>query len=149
MTGFRSLKLSLRFVIPLAVALGILAYAVVPLVDKLNLRWFVRDMDMRSQLIANTLHEPLAELIQNGNKAKINSLLQRATQDERLLALGYCSDDGTLLYRTPTFPKSISCAAASSDNKAASQIMQLPEGAVHVSRHHIAPENGAKGDLIL
>ncbi|MDD2852668.1 MAG: trehalose-6-phosphate synthase [Desulfuromonadaceae bacterium] len=149
MKGFRSLKLSLRFILPLAVVLGVLAYSVVPLVDKLTMRWFVRDMDMRSQLIANTLHDPLAELIGLGNKARINSLLLRAIQDERLLALGYCSDEGTLLYRTPTFPKSISCAAATDDSKAASQILQLPEGAVHVTRHHIIPETGTKGDLIL
>ena len=56
----RSLRLSLRFVVPLAVALAILAYAVVPLVDKLYLRWFVRDIDIRSKLIASTLQEPLA-----------------------------------------------------------------------------------------
>jgi trehalose-6-phosphate synthase len=149
MNGFRSLKLSLRFIIPLVLALGLLAYSVVPLVDKLTLRWFVRDMDMRSQLIANTLHEPLSELIQQGNKSRINSLLLRAIQDERLLALGYCSDDGTLLYRTATFPKSISCSSASSDTKEASQILLLPEGAVHVTRHHIVPEAGSKGDLIL
>lgn len=149
MRGFRSLKLSLRFILPLAVVLGLLAYSVVPLVDKLTLRWFVRDMDMRSQLIANTLHEPLADLIQQGNKARVNSLLLRAIQDERLLALGYCSDEGTLLYRTSTFPKSISCAAATGDTKDASKIIRLPEGAVHVSRHHIIPESGSKGDLIL
>lgn len=149
MTRFRSLKLSLRFIFPLAIALGLLAYSVVPLVDKLTLRWFVRDMDMRSQLIANTLHDPLVELIQQGNKAKINTLLLRSIQDERLLALGYCSDDGTLLYRTPTFPKSINCEAVPSGSKASTRIMQLPEGAVHVARHHIVPESGAKGDLIL
>jgi len=149
MTGFRSLKLSLRFAVPLVLALGLLAFAVVPLVDKLNLRWFIRDMDMRSSLIANTLHDPLAELLQQGNEARINSLLMRAIQDERLLALGYCSDGGVLLYSTPTFPKSISCAATNSDNKAAKEILHLPEGAVHVSRHNIATETGSQGNLIL
>jgi len=149
MRGFRSLKLSLRFAVPLVLALGLLAFAVVPLVDKLNLRWFIRDMDMRSSLIANTLHDPLAELLQQGNEARINSLLMRAIQDERLLALGYCSDEGVLLYSTPTFPKSISCAATNSDNKAAKEILHLPEGAVHVSRHNIATETGSQGNLIL
>lgn len=61
--AFRSLRLSLRFVIPLAISLAVLAYAVVPLVNKLTLRWFVRDLDIRSQLIARTLHDPLAELL--------------------------------------------------------------------------------------
>ncbi|MBL0225704.1 MAG: trehalose-6-phosphate synthase [Geobacteraceae bacterium] len=149
MRGFRSLKLSLRFIVPLVVTLGLLAYAVVPFVDKLNKRWFIRDMDIRSRLIANTLHEPLAELLQQGNKSRINSLLLRSIQDERLLALGFCSDRGELLYRTPTFPKSISCSSEVNDNKEASQILQLPEGAVHVARHKITQEGGINGSLIL
>ena len=68
--SFRSLRLSLRFVLPLAAALALLAYAVVPLVDKLNLRWAVRDLDIRSQLITSTLQEPLTELLEQGNKVK-------------------------------------------------------------------------------
>ncbi|NTV48713.1 MAG: trehalose-6-phosphate synthase [Geobacteraceae bacterium] len=148
MNGFRSLKLSLRFILPLAIAMGLLAYAVVPLVDNLTLRWFVRDMDIRSSLIANTLHEPLVELLQQGNKSRINSLLLRSIQDERLLALGFCSDKGDLLYRTPTFPKSISCSSAI-NNKVGNQITRLPEGAVHVASHQIATDSGLKGQLIL
>jgi trehalose 6-phosphate synthase len=149
MRGFRSLKLSLRFVVPLVVTLGLLAYAVVPLVDKLNQRWFIRDMDIRSRLIANTLHEPLAELLLQGNKARINSLLFRSIQDERLLAIGFCSEQGDLLYQTPTFPKSISCSSAVNANIETSKILQLPEGAVHVARHQIAQEGGINGYLIL
>ncbi len=49
------MRLSLRFIIPLLLALTAIAYAVVPLVDQLTLRWFVRDMDIRSRLIANTI----------------------------------------------------------------------------------------------
>ncbi|MBC7962610.1 MAG: trehalose-6-phosphate synthase [Steroidobacteraceae bacterium] len=149
MRGFRSLKLSLRFILPLAIALGMLAFAVVPLVDKLTLHWFIRDMDIRSRLIANTLHEPLAELLQQGNKSRIDSLLLRASQDERLLAIGYCSDQGDLLYHTPSFLVSISCSSVASNVIEASQILQLPEGAVHVATHQIVQEGGKKGHLIL
>jgi trehalose 6-phosphate synthase len=148
-SSLRSLHLSLRFVVPLAIALGLLAFAVVPLVDKLTLRWAVRDMDIRSRLIANTLHDPLAELLQQGNKTKINALLLRSIQDERLLALGFCDGQGTLLYRTPTFPKSLSCSSASATVKGISQLHQLPQGAVHVANHPMALEGGQSGSLIL
>ncbi|MFZ3105462.1 MAG: hypothetical protein WA096_12255, partial [Smithella sp.] len=57
--SFRSLRLTMRFIIPLVIAMTILAYALLPLVDKLTLHWFIRDLDMRSQLIANTIQEPL------------------------------------------------------------------------------------------
>jgi len=51
----RSLRLTLRFVIPLIVVMTLLAFLVVPLVDNLTLRWSVRDLDIRSRLIANAL----------------------------------------------------------------------------------------------
>src|ERR1041385_6951499 len=46
------MRLSLRFVIPLLVALAGFAYAALPLVDKLMLRWFSRDLEVRANLIA-------------------------------------------------------------------------------------------------
>ena len=41
------MPLSLRFVVPLALALAAIAYAVVPLVDRLTFQWFVRDLETR------------------------------------------------------------------------------------------------------
>ena len=46
------MRLSLRFIIPLLIAIGAAAYVAVPLADSLILRWFVRDLDARSSLIA-------------------------------------------------------------------------------------------------
>ena len=57
----KRLHLSLRFLVPLIVAMLALAYAAVPLVDTLTLRWFVRDLDSRSFLIGETLGESLVE----------------------------------------------------------------------------------------
>jgi hypothetical protein len=36
--------------LPVALVPGLFAYAVVPLMDNLTRRWFVRDLDIRSQL---------------------------------------------------------------------------------------------------
>jgi len=47
------MRLSLRFVIPLAIVLAAIAYAVIPLVDKLTVQWAVRDLDIRSAFVAN------------------------------------------------------------------------------------------------
>jgi len=55
------MSLSLRFILPLMLALAAIAYSVVPLVDQLTLRWFVRDLDIRAELVANSLQEPLQE----------------------------------------------------------------------------------------
>ena len=57
--SLQSFRLSIRFILPLALALGLFAYAVVPLVDDMTLRWFVRDLDARSQMVSSALHETL------------------------------------------------------------------------------------------
>ena len=80
------MRLSLRFVLPPMLVLAGIAYAVAPLVDRLTLSWFVRDLDIRSSLVANTIQEPLQELLAAGKKAKILEFFNRITRDERLFA---------------------------------------------------------------
>ncbi len=87
------MRLSLRFVIPLLLALGAFAYIAVPLADALMLRWFVRDLDMRSSLIASTVQEPLSGLILTGSTPRITTYFNRMLQDERLYAVGLCLDE--------------------------------------------------------
>ncbi|MDA8413792.1 MAG: trehalose-6-phosphate synthase [Desulfobacteraceae bacterium] len=147
--SFRSLRMALRFVLPLAFALTLLAYAVVPLVDKLTLRWFVRDLDIRSRLITDTLQEPLEDLLVLGEKGKINSLLTRAIKDERLLALGYCSPEGTLQYRTANFPDSLSCSPPRNPAGKTKHLLRLSRGLVHIAYDPLDNEQGLTGSLLV
>ena len=73
------MRLSLRFLVPLLVALALFAYAAVPLVDTLTTRWFVRDLDIRSNLIASTVAEPLADLIETGSTMAAHDLVEIET----------------------------------------------------------------------
>jgi hypothetical protein len=81
------MRLSLRFILPLALVLAGLAYAVIPLVDTLTLKWFVRDLEIRSRLIASTIEGPLADLLSTESKTKLLQYFHRLTQDERLYAI--------------------------------------------------------------
>src|SRR3990172_10960181 len=103
------MRLSLRFIIPLAVVLAAIAYGVIPLVDRLTLNWFVRDLDIRATLIANATQEPLGQLIHEGNRNKVQRYLNRIIQDERLFALGFCDTGSKLAYKTGVFPDVIKC----------------------------------------
>src|SRR6266576_3408235 len=85
----RTMRLSLRFVVPLFLALGIFAYAALPLVDKLMLRWFSRDLEVRANLIATTVDDPLHNLIRSGDRSRIQEFFTRLTQDERLFAVAF------------------------------------------------------------
>jgi len=146
---FRSLRLSLRFIVPLAIALAVLAYSVVPLVDRLYLRWSVRDMDIRAKLIASTLQEPLTDLLQQGNKSKINALFSRAVRDERLFALGYCDEGRNMLHRTSTFPKDLSCASPDPSAGKPGLLLTSPQGLLHVAVSPMSYEGVPVGTLIL
>lgn len=103
------MKLSLRFVLPLVVVLAAIAYVVAPLVDRLTLRWFVRDLDIRASLIANTIQEPLAERLASVNRARVDEYFARITQDERLYALGYCASPDDKAIASELFPREIEC----------------------------------------
>jgi trehalose 6-phosphate synthase len=147
--SLRSLRLSLRFILPLTAAIALLAYVTVPFVDQLTLRWFIRDLDIRSHLIAGTLQDPLVDLLEQDNKAKINRLFQRSVQDERIFALGYCNNEGKLLYHTSTFPSSLGCTmpvAAAHDPKS---MIRLPKGPVHIAIEPLEQGGVNIGSLVL
>ena len=66
----RSLRMSLRFILPLALVLGLFAYIVVPLLDNITLRWYVRDLDSRAELLAGTLRPPLTQYLPENEDRK-------------------------------------------------------------------------------
>jgi trehalose 6-phosphate synthase len=146
------MRLSLRFVIPLLVALGLFAYAAVPLVDKLTARWFSRDLDIRANFVANAVEEPLQDLIKAGNRRRIQQFFTRITQDERLLAVGFCPRDGSDPIATATFPKEVTCAALDRFANPNGGLLQTEKGPVNVSVRPLAaapPEGGNLGRLVL
>lgn len=147
--SFRSLRLTMRFIIPLVIAMTLLAYALLPLVDKLTLHWFTRDLDIRSQLIVNTIQEPLSEFVEQGNTNRINSLMRRAVQDDRLFAMGFCDTQGKRLYSTSKFPDDIKCPTPNAPAPEKPSILKLPSGMVHVAVKPIIAAEGTAGYLFL
>src|SRR3954468_3533109 len=145
---YKSMRLSLRFVIPLLVALGIFAYAALPLVDRLMLRWFSRDLEVRANLIANTVEDPLQDLIKTGNRRRIQQFFTRITQDERLLAIAFCPPDGGEAVATPTLPKEGRCTdldGFAEPLSSGGDLLQTATGPVFVSVRPLVAGTGADG----
>jgi trehalose-6-phosphate synthase len=145
----RFFSLSLRFILPLALVLGLSAFVVVPLVDDLTLRWFVRDLDARSQSLAVALREPLAEYLPAKAEKKITTLFDRSIEDERLYAMAFCSPTGELLYRTRTYPEILNCRTASDRSGKRAPMVDLPQGPVHVAESPVQVDSQYFGRLIL
>jgi trehalose 6-phosphate synthase len=143
------MRLSLRFVIPLLLALAAFAYAVVPLVDGLTLRWFVRDLDIRASLIANTVQEPMQELLHVGNRTRMVHFFTRLTQDERLLAVAYCPAAPDQSVATPTLPSEINCSTLGRFSGPSGRLLTSIHGPVLVSVRPLQAEGAAIGSLVL
>ncbi|ADE12748.1 alpha,alpha-trehalose-phosphate synthase (UDP-forming) [Sideroxydans lithotrophicus] len=143
------MKLSLRFVLPLILVLAAIAYIVAPLVDQLTLRWFMRDLDMRSSLIARTIQQPLLEQLDAGKKNKVVALFNTITKDERLYAIGYCASPTAKALVSRSFQHLIHCENL--DRWADSNELLLPstQGPLHVSVLPMASTAAPEGRLVL
>jgi trehalose 6-phosphate synthase len=144
------MPLSLRFVIPLALALAAIAYAVVPVVDRLTFQWFVRDLDARGHLIAKTSQDTLVELLREPKSARPRVLryFDRIVQGERVYALGFCDRAGRLAYATAGFPGAVRCGDVASAEERNS-VLQLADGPLHVSANPIVADNALLGTLVV
>ncbi len=143
------MRRALRFIVPLILVLGVIAYTLIPLVDALTLKWFVRDLDIRSHFITNTLDQPLAELIESNSRAKILELFSRAIQDERLYALGFCDSSNQLKFKTQTYPSDLGCRGLRDIPRDQSEVTKLAQGSVHIAVHPIKQEGVSIGQLVL
>ena len=147
--AFRRIRLALRFIAPLTIVLGLLALALVPLVDELMLRWWVNDLDIRSRLVANTMQEQLVGMVRNADDAGIRQLFSRDVQDERLYAIAYCNPQGDIAYKTPTYPVGLGCREIRGTGPDAHVLRQFPPGPLHVTWSPLPAQGTSVGTLVL
>lgn len=133
----RTLRMQLRFLLPLVLTMVCAAYLAAPLIDQLTLRWFSRDLNSRGHLVAQALSDSVADALQQGNPKRLAPLFERATQDERLFAVGLCSPEGQLLQTTSRFPPELDCAQALQVAGMPDPQLALVGGAVHVGVHEV------------
>ncbi|MBL7554972.1 MAG: trehalose-6-phosphate synthase [Bdellovibrionaceae bacterium] len=146
------MRLSLRFILPLIFALGIIAYAIIPLADSLIFKkWFTRDIEIRGKLIVSTLQDSIISILEQPTDAdsKIQKVFGRAIQDERLYALAFCNLKHQIAYKTQTFPKEITCETNQNSVEPTSEIINLPKGPLHIAYHSIDDSGKHFGRLVL
>ena len=143
------MRLSLRFILPLFLVLAGIAYAVAPLVDQLTLSWFVRDLNIRASLIANTIQEPLQEQLAADKKAKVEDFFNRIAQNERLYAVGYCAEPTGAALASRSLPVEIRCDDLDRWKGSDDHLLQSKQGPLHVAVMPMASEAAAVGWLIV
>jgi len=145
----KTIRLQLRFLVPLLATLLIAALVALPVMDRLTLRWFARDLNSRGQLVANTLSDSILDAAIGGNPTRLQALFDRAVQDERLVAIGLCSSDGNLLLRTAVYPVKLGCDQARAISRQENPQLDLASGAVHVGSHTVLTGRSVTGQLVL
>jgi trehalose 6-phosphate synthase len=146
---FNTLRLQIRFLVPLVLTLAAAAYLALPLLDALTLRWFARDLTLRGAMVTSAMSESLAQALEAGGKTRIERLFTGAVQDERLLGLGLCSLQGVLLERSALFPQNVTCAQAQAIAARDLPSLALASGRVHVSMHPVLQDGVPLADLVL
>jgi trehalose-6-phosphate synthase len=141
--AFKTIRLQLRFLLPLILALIATAYVAVPVMDQVTLRWFSRDLNGRGVVVANALSDSVADALVSNKLDRMRLLFERAVQDERLVAIGLCSTDDRLLQSTRNFPVQLSCAAAADISAQPEPRLALASGAVHVGVHDVMVQRPA------
>jgi len=103
------MRLAFRFILPLLLVLGLLSWGAAPFVGDLIERWFRVDVEMRAQLLFNSIQDSVVGLVEAKADRKVAQLFKRITQDERVLAIGLCAPDGKLTQQSAAWPKSFGC----------------------------------------
>src|SRR5829696_3151853 len=143
------MKLSLRFVLPLFVVLALLASAAMPLVDRLTFRWFVKDLDLRASLIANSVEERVGPLAAAGDRVGLRAFFSKLTEDERLYAVGVCGPGGTHPDGTAPMPAGVRCDALASYLKPSGHVIDDAHGPLLVSARRMIVGTDSANALVI
>ncbi len=138
------MRMTTRFIVALLAVFAVMAVALAPLVDGLITRWFEHDVEARSQLVFNSIQDTLTELIARGDGPAIRALFDHIALDERLLALGYCTADGVLLYAGAKMPRDFTCAPVDAHEDPAFAIDRGPTGRRLIGGFPLAPADAGR-----
>jgi trehalose 6-phosphate synthase len=90
-------------------AVVIIVLALSPLSSTLIEDWSRRDVQTRSKLIFNSIQDYVTLQLSEGRGEQLVAFFEKLTEDEKLLAIGYCDEAGALRYSTKLMPASFSC----------------------------------------
>jgi len=142
------LRLSFRFLAPLALALFAVAYAVTPVVDGLMRQWHMRDLDIRANLVASSLQDTLYESLgPTADPARTSARLTSLIRDERIYGLAVCDPSGELIAASAGFPREVRCDRVQDPER--SQLRDTPQGPLHVATRDLLHDGQPYASLVV
>lgn len=145
----KSLHLQIRFLVPLLLTLTVAALLALPLLDRMTLRWFARDLGNRGEVVAKTLSAAMADIEPGARLDRWRNLLERGVLDERLVGIALCSNVDKQVISTKGFPDTLSCQQAQTLAQQKDPRLELASGAVHIGVFPVNPQQADSDRLIL
>jgi trehalose-6-phosphate synthase len=109
------MRVSLRHPLVRYAAVGLAAVililvAVTPLVTVIVESWSRRDVELRSRLVFRSIEDRVANAVSvTGGTSRIVPYLDRLAEDGKLVAVGFCDEEGKLQFSTTIVPKDLDC----------------------------------------
>ena len=129
-------------------AILLIILAVTPLVTAIVEGWSRRDVELRSRLVFRSIEDRVANAITVSTPTGLTKYFERLTEDEKLIALGYCDEAGTLKYATKSMPKDLACEALPKGAAESFSTLSTDQGRYLVSVFPISAGE-KKGEVVL
>jgi trehalose-6-phosphate synthase len=129
-------------------ALAATILAIPPFAASLIDHWSERDVESRSLLAFNSALDEFRTLLDQHDATRIVALFERMALDEQLLAVGFCDDQGVLVYKTKMMPKEFACKQATSQNTPRFSTLRLDHFSLIASTFPIAAHQ-ERGHVVL
>lgn len=142
------MKLTLRFVLPLLVAFICISWFMAPATRGLMIHWFQEDVELRSQLVFDSIQDGLRAMMREQDMAGMNTLFTRIAQDERLLAVGLCDVGSRLVVKSPSWPGEIACPEPLPQKKSF-RTVPLGQGSILIAAFPIPQAAENPGRLVI
>ena len=123
----------IRYVLPILAALSLIAFVGVPYIEHILTDWFRSDIELRARLVMNSMEEPLTDLLERNERARLAGYLERVVSDERLLAVLICDASGAKVYATNLVPADVTCDSPTTSLVSGSTVTRIPSGLIEVS----------------
>jgi trehalose 6-phosphate synthase len=92
----------------------LIVLAAAPLASRVVWRWAQRDVEFGSRLVVNSIRDQVAAGLARSGGDSLTPFFERIAEDERIMALGFCTEAGELQNATSQMPASIRCGHAGS-----------------------------------
>ncbi len=118
----------LRYLIPIAAAVALLALVGVPYIERVLDGWFRSDVQLRARLVMTSIEEPLTDLLRSADRRRAGAYLTRVAGDERLLGIVVCTADGRRHIQTAQVPQIVDCGSGTTPG-----VVRSGPGAIEIS----------------